>query len=342
MDKKNKIIIIIGIVVIILATVLIITLVDSMTDSNEPKNTGPYTLRPTTTQAQPSVTDSWVLDLNQIAGDATATDPGTTDPSSTSVITTMGNTGYVPGLFYDQYGNIVDAYGNIVVPHSNYQGGNNQGGSNNSGPSVDSTEALDVPNTEHSEMSEFEIDEEGVITKYLGNKTSIIIPTEENGKTITGIGAKCFEGTEVTLIQIPPTVEVIESYAFRNCRQLRTVYFVDESVHVIIGSSAFEGCDSLENIELPSVELGQTAFMRCKSLKTVSLGKGTKNIGSYAFNDCDSLQYIKLPDTVETIGTSIVNLPAPEGFYFIANEDSEVYSKLTEKNYVVKDPDDIS
>ena len=48
-------------------------------------------------------------------------------------------------------------------------------------------------------------------------------------------------------------------------------------------------------------ELGYSAFTRCKSLKSVSLGEKVKGIGREAFGDCVSLTSVTIPNLVETI-----------------------------------------
>ncbi len=343
MDKKNKIIISIGICIIIAATVLIIALVDSMSEDKSQGYTGTYTLQPTTTQPAPLATDSWI-DLNLIASDlATATD--TSNVSTTGgVITTAGG---VQGYFFDMYGNLVDAAGNIIIPSNqlagNNQGGNNQGsnnqGSNNKEPdtTIDSTQALDTPVDNGSELGEFEIDERGVITKYLGDKQDVIIPQKEQGKIITGIGPSCFEGSNIKSIYIPDTVVAIGNFAFRNCTRLTTVEFVSNTTKVVIGSSAFENCVSLKRISLPAVELNNSVFGNCTALETAKLAEGSKSIGSYCFSNCTSLKYIVVPESVmkANIGTGVLEGANKDIYIVSPSTDSDAYEYFSEKGYAV-------
>ncbi len=342
MDKKNKIIISIGICIIIAATVLIIALVDSMTEDKSQGYTGTYTLQPTTTQPVPVATDSWI-DLNLIASDlATATD--TSNVSTTGgVITTSGG---VQGYFFDMYGNLVDAAGNIIIPANqlggNNQGGNNQGSNNQGGnvqapdTTIDSTQALDTPVDNGSELGEFEIDEHGVITKYLGDKQDVMIPRTEQGKLITGIGPNCFEGTNIKSVYIPDSVVAIGNFAFRNCTRLTAVEFVSSTTKVVIGSSAFENCVSLKKVNLPAVELNNSVFGNCTALETVKLADGSKSIGSYCFSNCTSLKYIVMPESVnkENIGTGVLE-GANKDAYIVAPSDSDAYQYFDEKGFKV-------
>lgn len=343
MDKKNKIIISIGILIIIVATVLIITLVDSMTEDKSEGYSGVYTLQPTTTQTAPVATDSWI-DLNLIASDlATATD--TSNVSTTAgVITTAGG---VQGYFFDSFGNLVDAAGNIIIPANqlgnnqsgnNTQGGSNQGGNNVQIPdtTIDTTSALDTPVDDGSELGEFEIDEKGVITKYLGDKQDIIIPQKEQGKLITGIGPGCFEGTNIKSVYIPDTVVAIGNFAFKNCTRLTTVEFVSSSTKVVIGSSAFENCVSLKKISLPAVELGNSAFGNCTALESAKLAEGSKSIGSYCFSNCTALKYVVIPESVlkENIGTGVLE-GANKDIYIVSPSGSDAWQYFDEKGYKV-------
>ncbi|MBR0535424.1 MAG: leucine-rich repeat domain-containing protein [Clostridia bacterium] len=305
MDKKNKLIVAIGLLIIVAATVLIIALVNDVTDDGLEENTGFYTLQPTTTQQAPLATDSWI-NLEEIAsGLATSTDPSSTDVSG--VITTGGP---VQGYFFDAYGNLVDAAGNVIIPANqvNNQGGSNQGGTNNRPPetTMDNTQALDQPVTNSGELSEFELDENGVITRYLGDKKDVLIPEKIQGKYVRGIGANCFAKSQIRSVYIPETVTSIGNYAFEGCIYLTNVSFDSGSAKVNIGSGAFENCLKLERITLPVVtNLGDIAFYNCTSLKYVRLADGSKQIGSYVFGNCTALETVVIPESVDKIGTLI-------------------------------------
>lgn len=343
MNKANKFIISIGICIIIAATVLIISLVDSMTEEKKPATTGIYTLQPTTTTTVPVNTDSWI-DLNQIASElATVTDPSATD---TSNLSTTGN-GTV-GYFFDAYGNLVDVNGNVIIPANNIvnNANPNNGNMNNSvtnnvsvdvnatansnsniqndytaptisfelptssttlpETTIDNTEALDQPiEGEDNEMGEFEINSDGVITKYLGDKEDIMIPDSEQGKAITGIGEGCFKDSNIRSIYIPESVTFIGDFAFENCTRLTSVSFVSNDTSVVIGTSAFQNCFALKSINLPIVSLGNSAFGNCTSLKTVKLSEGSKTIGSYCFSNCPKLATVVVPGSVDDLGTGV-------------------------------------
>ncbi len=312
-----------------------------MTEDKSEGYSGVYTLQPTTTQSQPTVTDSWI-DLNLIASDlATSTD--TSNASTTGVITTAVP---VQGYLFDMYGNLVDAYGNIIIPANqignnqggNNQGSNNQGSNNNQVPEtkVDTTTALDTPVDSGNELGEFELDEKGVLVDYLGDKQDVIIPQQVNGIYVTGIGPSCFEGTNIKSVYIPDTVVAFGIFAFIYCSSLTDVVFVCDSTKVVIGSSAFENCVSLRKVNLPAVELGNSAFGNCTALETATLSEGAKSLGSYCFSNCTSLKYIIVPESVlkENIGTGVLE-GANKTIYIVSPSGSEAGQYFSEKGYKV-------
>ena len=68
-----------------------------------------------------------------------------------------------------------------------------------------------------------------------------------------------------------------------------------------IGPSAFNGCRSLERIQLPKTlkKINESAFYECSSLKTIWLPEGLEEIGQSAFYKCTSLEIITLPSTLK-------------------------------------------
>ena len=77
------------------------------------------------------------------------------------------------------------------------------------------------------------------------------------------------DGTEITKLLIPDTVESIGKYAFSRCSGLTSLEL--SSSVTTIGSSAFSGCNGLTSLELPSsvTTIGSSAFSGCNGLKDV-------------------------------------------------------------------------
>ena len=136
--------------------------------------------------------------------------------------------------------------------------------------------------------------------------------------------------TALTSIEIPASVETIESSAFKRCESLATVtfekgsrlktigggYFFDYYYENLYYYGAFTGCTALTSIEIPaSVEtIEATAFKGCESLATVTFEKGSRLrtiCGGYesyigfmyygVFSNCTALTSIEIPASVETI-----------------------------------------
>ena len=66
-----------------------------------------------------------------------------------------------------------------------------------------------------------------------------------------------------------------------------------------MGDYAFEGCESLTEIEIPSsiTAISDGAFYNCIRLTNVALPATTKTIGYDAFYGCNSLKEVVLPAT---------------------------------------------
>ena len=87
---------------------------------------------------------------------------------------------------------------------------------------------------------------------------------------------------------------------------LKTVIITNAT---IIPYGAFQNCDFIENITVPSTvtKISNFAFKNCKGITNINLGTALASIGTYAFADCSSLKTITIPDTVENIGSYAFN-----------------------------------
>lgn len=296
MKKTNKIIIAFAVAIAVAAAVLVVSLVNpgGFGEEKETKYSL-YTLEPTTAVTN-TPTESWV-DLNAIAGDlATTTDESTTVPdSSTSVITTLMNgVGSTVLVYVDQNGNIIDPNDINKVTTTD----------------VDDTATFDTTgsdSTTEASFGSYEINENGIITKYLGDKRDLIIPSKEQGRTVTGIATGCFQGSDIRSVVIPETVTYIGEYAFADCKSLKSVTFMDNAATVTIGQRAFQYCVSLKNIVLPAVKsLGNASFIGCTALESVKLSTGSEKIGNNCFEDCKALTELSIPKSVTSIGSKIL------------------------------------
>lgn len=148
-----------------------------------------------------------------------------------------------------------------------------------------------------SDISDFEIDEDGVLIKYHGNATNVVIPG-----SVTSIGDNAFKFRNIAKIRIPNSVTSIGDFAFDFCTSLKSIT-IPSSV-TSIGMSAFANCDSLESIAIPDsvVDIDDWAFGRCERLTSVTIPSSVTSIGDYAFYHCTNLTNIKIPNSVTGIG----------------------------------------
>ncbi len=106
------------------------------------------------------------------------------------------------------------------------------------------------------------------------------------------IGRAAFEDCEIlTSVHISKTVKTISSLAFRNCPNLKTVEFDENSSLDTIEYTAFYDCISLEEFRIPKgvTALQKYAFYNCKNLVSVVIPDGFTAIGYQAFGECPKL-----------------------------------------------------
>ncbi len=179
------------------------------------------------------------------------------------------------------------------------------------------------------------------ITDYTGTATTLVIPSQIDGKPVTEIGYQAFYRCDTLVsVTIPDSVTRIANYAFEYCYDLVSMNIPD-SVNAL-GYCSFYSCTSLESITLGSgvKTIGNSAFANCNSLAAINVssnntyfssingvlfdssqetirlyptGKtassyvipdGVVTIGYEAFENCDSLKSITIPDSVKEIESS--------------------------------------
>ncbi|AMH94523.1 cell surface protein [methanogenic archaeon ISO4-H5] len=132
---------------------------------------------------------------------------------------------------------------------------------------------------------------------------------------ITSIGPEAFHTSDLVEVDIPDTVERIDSLAFCSCRSLEKVkfgrhlrsiggYAFEDCVklrRVVLGGcvetidySCFEGCSSMISFETSPVlrSIGEKAFFGCSSLVRISLSDKMLRIAGNPFAGCSSLKEI--------------------------------------------------
>ena len=95
--------------------------------------------------------------------------------------------------------------------------------------------------------------------------------------------------------------------AFADCKNLKTVTFLDgsEKKGLLIGMGSFRGCTSLKSVTLPKkcsdIQLDDSAFYGCTSLKTLGNMDKVTVIGRFTFANCTSLTSVTLPAGIKTV-----------------------------------------
>ncbi len=107
--------------------------------------------------------------------------------------------------------------------------------------------------------------------------------------------------TDVTRIEVHPSVKRIMNRHFHHCTRLTSVFLGDRLER--IGGSIFSRCRSLRKIIIPPAIrlINDLTFYKCSQLTTVIIGQGVKDIGKWAFMECRTLQRTAIPPAVEVI-----------------------------------------
>ena len=178
---------------------------------------------------------------------------------------------------------------------------------------------------------EFVIRGDGVLLKYNGNASNVVIPA--GVKTISN----AFYGNEsLSRVTIPDSVTEIGGDAFFRCANLTSVNIPDSVT--TIGAWAFGDCTSLTSVNIPdSVSyIGYRTFAWCESLTSISIPDGVTYIDSEAFRGCKNLTTVSVPDSVTYIGYGafegcerLTTISIPDGVTYIGEEAFKDCTSLT-------------
>ena len=105
----------------------------------------------------------------------------------------------------------------------------------------------------------------------------------------------------ISELKIPYGIKTIESYAFDNCRSLKSITIPNSVTE--IEDEAFYLCSSLTSITIPNsvTKIGRCAFGYCSSLTSITIPNSVTKIGDSAFWGCSSLTNITIPNSVTKI-----------------------------------------
>ena len=101
---------------------------------------------------------------------------------------------------------------------------------------------------------------------------------------------------------IPDSVERIGVYAFENCDKLVFDTATIPGVKMLCGWAVDHNTSIPADLDLSGVRgIGDGAFSRCDTLKSVAIPDGITRIGMQTFLGCVSLASVTIPDSVTNI-----------------------------------------
>lgn len=104
--------------------------------------------------------------------------------------------------------------------------------------------------------------------------------------SVIGIESFAFNGTNLTSIEIPNSVERIGGAAFADCTRLKNIVLSNNLTK--IEYATFMNCSSLRSIKIPEsvLSIHEDAFEECYNLSKVDILDGGKFVGMDAFYSC--------------------------------------------------------
>jgi len=173
---------------------------------------------------------------------------------------------------------------------------------------------------------------EYAVSQGSATATAVQVPDTYAGLPVTQVAKRGFmDYNNLTSINLPNTIAVIDTFAFLNCTSLAT-FTIPAGVQSIY-TNPFMKCNSLNNL---NVAEGNTAFvmegntlMRLVDSAVITgfansvIPANTLNIDDYAFGNIASLMSITIPEGVERIGeyaftsTSLLSVHIPSSVQLI-------------------------
>lgn len=170
------------------------------------------------------------------------------------------------------------------------------------------------------------------------NATSIDIPSEINGKSVTNIGDHAFDScSRLTSITIPDSVTSIGDNAFAYCSSLTSINIPDGVTS--IGNRAFEYCSSLTSITIPDgvTSIGKDAFYNCYRLTSITIPDSVTSIGDSAFYECSNLKSIKIKNPKCEIYSSYSTISQNSTIYGYSESTAEEYATKYDRKFISLD-----
>lgn len=117
-----------------------------------------------------------------------------------------------------------------------------------------------------------------------------------------------FHCSALAKVVLPQSIQVLEDYAFADCRSLHTIPYFNQLELRKIGISVFENCVNMKEIRIPATveQINAAAFAGCQSLTKIEfqINSQLRWIGDHCFRGCKNLKVIRLPEQTEYVGIS--------------------------------------
>ena len=141
------------------------------------------------------------------------------------------------------------------------------------------------------------------------------------------IGAYSFNDNNISIINLPETIESIGAHAFDGCASLTEIN-IPANV-TTMGVYAFNNCTALQNIELPNLTtINSYLFSGCTSLSELTIPGSVNTISPTAFYGCTGIESLILADSenpIEIASGTFTSLPV-SNLYIGRNWSSAVNS----------------
>lgn len=147
-----------------------------------------------------------------------------------------------------------------------------------------------------------------------------VVTDGESTYDVVAISASALKGTGITSVELPAGVVSYGNSAFEGCESLEQIYYrAPEATPVIarVNRSQIRRPAAGDKAAAIPASLGKNAFYGCTSLTSVTLPQGITTIPENAFRNCTSLTQIDIPEEVEYIsesafmGSGLTNVSLP-------------------------------